>query len=72
MYDDYFDHPLLTLRNPTDTGIKQCRNVVKCSKSLVPKHKRSAHRKNRRLVRLALRGAKIKAKQRPGDSWELY
>ena len=69
---EYYDHPILSLRNVVDKGIKTGRRMVILSPGEVCDHKRKAHRKNRRLVRQALKGNKIRCNKLPGNSWDLY
>ena len=68
----YFDHPILSIRNPVDKDVQRGRNIVNISPREMRDFKRRAHRKNRRLVRLALKGNKIRCNKLPGNSWDLY
>lgn len=67
-----FEHPILYLKNNIDIGIKQGRRIVKLSRRNVYDFKKRVSKRNRRLVRQALKGNKIRCAVRPGDTWNLY
>lgn len=65
-----YDHPMLTLRNPTEaTGWRRARHMV--GSPDVAFAKRQARRRARHAAREALRGGAPRSKKRPGSSWDL-
>ena len=65
-----YDHPILSLNNTTDTEISKGRKMLKSLETA--EFKKKAKRKERRLVRQALKGNKVRCNKRPGNSWDLF
>lgn len=67
----YYDHPILSIKNIVDLDSKKSRRYFNISPKENKYHKRMSHQKTRRLIKLALKGNKIRCNKIPGNSWNI-